>query len=72
MSAQIAVFLWIAFVIGLKLTLLAYDPKYRKAYGKWQSPTQPFKIIRAFPLFEIGWFVAMMGSFAPMVWWLVK
>ncbi|MFK7838495.1 MAG: hypothetical protein AB8B60_19985 [Sulfitobacter sp.] len=70
MAVQIAFILWFILIVGLKVALLAYDPHYRKAYGKWQSPMEPFKLILAFPLYEISWWAASIASFAGMIWWL--
>lgn len=70
MSVKAAVILWIVFAIALKLVMLALDPAYRKAYGKWVGPTEPFKILRQFPFHEIGWYVTVMGAFALMIMWL--
>ena len=74
MSAGIAVVVWLIAIICLKLAFLAIDPAYRRDNGRWMNPGYPlsWRLIRKYPVRELGWFVASFGLGALMLRWVVR
>lgn len=68
----VAVILWLLIGVAMKGALIWLDPKYRKDFGKTERVTDVIglRMIRKYPLYEIGWYVAMFALFALYLWWI--
>lgn len=65
MSVATAMLLWLAVIVGLKVALIAADPKYRADHKRWLGgPVRDrLWLIRHYPIREIGWYVVSFAIF---------